>query len=170
MRSITTNNRSTRWSTWSPLRIDVVSLLRPSCWEVAPLVLPISVKVTKALNKKFEKLTTGWHTHPVHTGKIMRTGWHPHQVVIWKKIDNRMTCSSGWHFFPKWQPDGLLFGYQFFWNENRMGVPSSSHFEIKLTTRWNPSGSHTPNRRITPFAVDNAPKSKLTTIICNITY
>ena len=41
----------------------------------------------------------------------------------------------------------------FFLNDNRMGVPSGSHFQIKMITGWNPSGSHNPNWKINPFSI-----------------
>jgi len=45
--------------------------------------------------------------------------------------------------------------------DNRMRVSSGSHYENKLKTGWSASGSHARNRRISPFAVDNAPNLKL---------
>jgi len=51
------------------------------------------------------------------------------------------------HFICKWQPDGVLIRLSFwFWNDNRMGLPSGFHFQI----------SYTSNRKIILFVVDNA--------------
>jgi len=34
-----------------------------------------------------------------------------------------------------------------------MAVSSGSHFQIKMITGSNPSGSHSPNRKINPFSI-----------------
>jgi len=45
------------------------------------------------------------------------------------------------------------FSCYFFLNDNRMGVLSGSHFQIKMITGWNSSGSHSPNQKINPFSI-----------------
>ena len=43
------------------------------------------------------------------------------------------------HFIWKWQPDDILIRLSFwFWNDNRMGLPSGSHFQIKMRTGTHP--------------------------------
>ena len=98
-------------------------------------------------------------------------GWHPHPVVIFKTFDTRMTSPSGSQFDfvmrTGWHPHPVV---KFFKYDNRMSVPSGSHNKIKLRTGWCVSGSHAWNRITSPFAVDNAPNFKLTTLIINWTY
>jgi len=40
-----------------------------------------------------------------HFDLEIRTGWHSHPVVIWKKINNRMSKPSDCHLKKKWQLD-----------------------------------------------------------------
>ena len=51
--------------------------------------------------------------------------------------------TTGWRCHP----------VNFFSNDNRMGVPSGSHFQIKMITGWNLSGSHNPNWKINLFPI-----------------
>jgi len=37
-----------------------------------------------------------------------------------------------------------------------MAYSSGCHFDFEMTTGWNSSGSHTSNRKILLFVVDNA--------------
>jgi len=52
--------------------------------------------------------------------------------------------TTGWHFHPV---------VNFFSNDNRMEVPSGSHFQIKMITGWNSSGSHSLNRKRINFSI-----------------
>jgi len=83
-------------------------------------------------------MRTGWHPHPVVIWKKLTTGWHSHPVVIFVQM------TTGWPAHPV---------VNFFSNDNRMGVSSDSHFQIKMITGWNPSGSHSSNRKINSFSI-----------------
>ena len=86
----------------------------------------------------------------------------PHPVHIWKKKckldehaiwlsfcfanDNRMTCSSGLHFFP---------------NVNWMGVPSGCHFQNKMRTGWSSFGCYTARSGKLPVHHRQLPKHQI---------
>ena len=66
---------------------------------------------------------------------------HPNKKNLYRNYPYMIT---GWRCHPI---------VNFFSNDNRMGVPSGSHFQIKMITGWNSSSSHNPNWKINPFSI-----------------
>jgi len=75
----------------------------------------------KQINFSIWIMRTGWVSSGYHFDLEMRTGWHPHPVVIWKKINNRMTPPFGCHLNKNDNRMTCSSGCQFFSNDNRMG-------------------------------------------------
>jgi len=84
----------------------------------------------------------------------------PYPIVIWKKINNRMSRPSGYHLKKNNKRMTCLSGCQFFFKWQPDGMSSDSHFQIKMITWWNPSGFHSPNPKINPFTIKNVPNPK----------
>jgi len=51
-----------------------------------------------------------------------------------------------------------------------MAHPSDSHWQKDENRMASPAGSHIPNWKIPPFAVDSVPNPKSATLISDITY